>query len=101
MIFKPKDKYFKDEKKQYRITIINNKDVIGLEDICFKNRYLVDAVCISTDALIFSIKKNILNDISNKIPEVKLKLESTIKFREVTERLLEIYQNIEKNMKKN
>ena len=57
MIFKPKDKYFKDEKKQYRITIINNKDVIGLEDICFKNRYLVDAVCISTDALIFSIKK--------------------------------------------
>ena len=41
--------------------------------------------------------KNISNDISNKIPEVKLKLESTIKFREVTERLLEIYQNIEKN----
>ena len=41
--------------------------------------------------------KNISNDISNKIPEVKLKLESTIKFREITERLLEIYQNIEKN----
>ena len=45
----------------------------------------------------FSITKNISNDISNKIPEVKLKLESTIKFREITERLLEIYQNIEKN----
>ena len=44
-----------------------------------------------------SITKNISNDISNKIPEVKLKLESTIKFREITERLLEIYQNIEKN----
>ena len=99
MIFKPKNKYFNNEKKQYRITIINNKDVIGLEDICFKNRYLVDAVCISTDALIFSITKNILNDISNKIPEVKLRLENTIKFREkiITERLLEIYKNTEKN----
>ena len=92
IIFKPKDKYFNNEKKQFRITIINNKDVIGLEDICFKNHYLVDAVCISTEALIFSITKNILNDISNKIPEVKLKLENTIKFREkiITERLLEI-----------
>ena len=45
----------------------------------------------------FSITNNISNDITNKIPEVKLKLESTIKFREITERLLEIYQNIEKN----
>ena len=99
IIFKPKDKYFNNEKKQFRITIINNKDVIGLEDICFKNHYLVDAVCISTEALIFSITKNILNDISNKIPEVKLKLENTIKFREkiITERLLEIYKNTEKN----
>ena len=49
-------KYFKDEKKQYRITNINNKDVIGLKNICFKNRYL-DEVCISTNALIFSITK--------------------------------------------
>ena len=99
IIFKPKDKYFKNEKKKFKITIINNKDILGLEDICFENKYFVDAICISTKASVFSITKNILLDICKKIPEIQKKLENIIKFREtiITDRLLEIYKNNEKN----
>ena len=98
MIFKPTNNFIHLEKKNYKISIIQNKDILGLKDIYFENKYYVEAICVSPEAIVFSISHKTLIDISEKIPELKRKLESEIKFREklITDRLIEIYKNTEK-----
>ncbi len=101
IIFKPKNKYLANERKLYRLSIINDKEVIGLNDVRFNSCYLIEVECVSTKGLVFSLSDDVLEDISIKFPEVKRKLDSLIKFKEkiITNRFLEIYKNTEKTNK--
>ena len=98
LIFKPKNTYSANERKLYKLSIINDNEVIGLKDVRFNSLYIIDVICVSTNGLVFYISDNDLEDISLKFPEVKTQLESLIKFKEkiITNRFLEIYKNSEK-----
>ena len=49
------------EIKNYRLCVVDNKDIIGLNDICNEPKIsFVKATCISSEAIVFSIKINIL-----------------------------------------
>ena len=55
------------EIKNYRLYIIDNKDIIGLSDICNGNKIsFIKATCLSTDAIVFSININILEQLRKK-----------------------------------
>ena len=101
LIFKPKNKYLANERKLYRLSIINDQEVIGLNDVRLNSYYIIDVICVSTQGIVFSLSDDVLEDISLKVPEVKRKLESLIKFKEkiITNRFLEIYKNTEKTHK--
>ena len=51
-----------NEMKYYRLCVIDNKDMVGLNDICWHNKKsFITATCLSSEAVVFSIKINILN----------------------------------------
>lgn len=89
------------EKKCYKISIINNKDVIGLNDVCYDNYYFINATCISTHGVVYSLDIEILDKISQKIQNFKGYLETFINQREIimAERLYNIYLYNKKKQK--
>ena len=55
------------EIKTYRLSVIDNKDIIGLNDICNEDKIsFIKATCISADAIVFSININILEQLRKK-----------------------------------
>ena len=74
------------EPKIYRLCVVDNRDIIGLNDICTNDKIsFIRATCISSDAVVFSIKINILEQLRKK----NWKMERNIQ---------EICQRREKNM---
>lgn len=89
------------DKKWYKISIINNKDVIGLNDVCFDNYYFINVTCISTKGVVYSLDVEILDKISQKIQNFKDSLDTFINQREkiMAERLYNIYLYNKKKQK--
>ena len=57
--------------KSFRLSVIDNKDILGLNDICSKDGVsFIKATCISSSAVIFSLKKNILDELKRKNSEI-------------------------------
>ena len=60
------------EYKCFRLCVINNKDILGLNDICSKDGVsFVKATCLSSNIIIFSLKKNILDELKRKNSEIE------------------------------
>ena len=58
--------------KSFRLSVIDNKDILGLNDICSKDGIsFIKATCISSNAIIFSLKKNILDELKRKNSEIE------------------------------
>ena len=47
------------EKKQFKVSIVKEKDVIGLDEFILKEKYIFSVKCISIDAEYFSIEKKV------------------------------------------
>ena len=61
-----------NEIKSFRLSVIDNKDILGLNDICSKDGIsFIKATCISSNAVIFSLKKNILDELTRKNSEIE------------------------------
>ena len=60
------------EYKCFRLCVIDNKDILGLNDICSKDGIsFVKATCLSSNVIIFSLKKNILDELKRKNSEIE------------------------------
>ena len=88
-----KNKFFPNNKKNYRIALINNKDVIGLDDIIYNNKSFVNVICTSPEAIIYALDKNILYNFTKKMPEVKNNIEiiTNLKINALMDRLIEFF----------
>ena len=86
----------KDIKKIFRISLINNKDILGLEDGVINNKSFFTATCVSSSATAFILKKSILNELKNKITQVEKNLNTIVNIREkfIIERLTTILNNL-------
>ena len=61
-----------NESKSFRLCVIDNKDILGLNDICSKDGIsFVKATCVSSNVVIFSLKKNILDELKRKNSEIE------------------------------
>ena len=92
---------FNKVKNKIRLSICNNNDIIGLSDCCFyKNNgeevSFVNVNCISSKSVVFTLDKNILNGLKNKIPEINDNLIEIINRREkvVVDRLITIFNTL-------
>ena len=83
-------------KNKLRLSIYNNKDIIGLNDCCFfeenEEVSFVNATCISSKGIVFTLDKAILDGLKKKIPEIDENLKETINKREkvMVDRLMSI-----------
>ena len=83
-----------------RLTICNNKDIIGLSDCCYfegkEEISFVNVVCISPKSIVFTLDKTILNGLKKKIPEIRDNLAEIINKREkvMVDRLISIFNII-------
>ena len=56
------------EVKTFRLCVVDNKDILGLNDICTKDKIpFIKVTCISSGAVVFSLKINILEQLRKKI----------------------------------
>lgn len=52
------------EVKTFRLCVVDNKDILGLNDICTDDNIpFIKAICLSSDAVVFSLKINILEQL--------------------------------------
>ena len=82
-------------KYKIRLSICNNKDIVGLNDCCYNKNNgeevsFVNVTCISSNSVVFTLDKNILNGLKNKISEINDNLIEIINRREkvVVDRLI-------------
>ena len=69
--------------KCFRLCVIDNKDILGLDDVCINDDVsFVKATCISSNAVVFSLKKNILYELKRKNSEIEKNLKNIILQRE-------------------
>lgn len=88
-----KNKFFPNNKKNYRIALINNKDVIGLDDIIYNDKSFVNVICTSPEAIIYALDRNILYNFTKKMAEVKNNIEiiTNLKINALMDRLTEFF----------
>ena len=88
-----KNKFFPNNKKNYRIALINNKDVIGLNDIIYNDKSYVNVICTSPEAKIYALDRNILYNFTRKMIEVKNNIEkiTDLKIKALMDRLIEFF----------
>ena len=85
------------KKNKMRLTICNNKDIIGLSDCCYfegkEEISFVNVVCISPKSIVFTLDKTILVGLTKKIPEIRDNLKEIINKREkvMVDRLISIF----------
>ena len=73
-----------NEMKYYRLCVIDNKDMVGLNDICWDNKKsFITATCISSEAVAFSIKINILDLLMKKNRKLEKNVQEITKKREI------------------
>ena len=83
-------------RNKLRLSICNNKDIIGLTDCCFigENEEIsfINVTCISTKSIVFTLDKAILDGLRKKIPEINRNLKEIINKREkvMVDRLISI-----------
>ena len=80
-----------------RLYICYNKDILGLEDCCYKdNISFINAKCTSLTGIAFTIEKSILDEIKYKIPEIDDNIKIIIEKRQqvMIDRLINIYNRI-------
>jgi len=88
------------KKNKMRLTICNNKDIIGLSDICYfegkEEVSFVNVICISPKSIVFTLDKTILDGLRKKIPEIRDNLTEIINKREkvMVDRLISIFNMI-------
>ena len=71
-----------NEMKYYRLCVIDNKDMVGLNDICWDNKKsFITATCISSEAVVFSIKINILDLLMKKNRKLEKNVQEITKKR--------------------
>ena len=95
-----------NNKNYLRLSISNNKDIIGLNDCCFLGIFneeisFVTATCISNKSYTFTIEKSILEDFKNRIIEIRQNIRQLNKKREkvMLDRLTSIFDQLIKNKK--
>ena len=86
------------KKNKIRLSICNNRDIIGLNDCSFfdlndEEISFVNVTCISNKSIIFTLDKAILDGLKKKIPEIKDNLREIINKREkvLVDRLISIF----------
>ena len=92
-----------DKKKLYRfkLSIIDNRDIVGMDDyfILDDDISFINVKCLSDDAIVFSIEKNLLNNLRRKITEIDNNVKLIIKKRVeiMIQKLMIIYRVIINN----
>ena len=88
----------KKEKHKLRLSICNNKDIIGLSDCCYFDKNgeevsFVNVTCISNRSIVFTLENSILNGLKKKIPEIYENVKEIIDKREkiMVERLISMF----------
>ena len=72
------------EVKTYRLCIVDNKDILGLNDICLADKTsFIKATCLSSEAIVFSIKINILEQLRKKNRKIEKNVKNIIQKREI------------------
>ena len=90
-------KKFPKEEYNLRLYISQNKDILGLDDCCFKKDVsFITAKCLSDNGQAFTIDRTILNELRTKIPEIDKNIIKIIIKREkvMIDRLMNIYNRI-------
>ena len=95
-----------NKKNFLRLCISNNKDIIGLNDCSFLGLFneeisFINATCTSNKSVTFTLEKSILNDLENKIGEIKQNLKQININREkvMIDRLSSFFDQLIKNKK--
>ena len=92
------------EIKNYRLCVVDNKDIIGLNDICNEPKIsFVKATCISSEAIVFSIKINILEQLRKKNKKINKNVQEIYQKREnlMIERLKSVINQTKMKVKQN
>ena len=92
------------EIKNYRLCVVDNKDILGLNDICNEPKIsFIKATCISSEAVIFSIKINIFEQLRKKNKKMKNNIQEIYEKREnlMIERLKSIINQTKMKVKQN
>ena len=94
------------KKNSLRLSISNNKDIIGLNDCSFLGIFneeisFITATCISNKSYTFTLDKTILENFKNKLVEIKQNIKQLNKKREkvMVDRLTTIFEQLVKNKK--
>ena len=102
MLLTKKQKKQLKEVKNYRLCVVDNKDVIGLNDICTEDKKsFIKATCLSSDAVVFSIKINILEQLRKKNKKLEKNIQKICQRREkiMIERLKIVTNQVMMNIK--
>ena len=88
-------------KHKMRLSICNNKDIIGLNDCCFikpngEECSFVNVTCISSKSVVFTLDTEILNGLKKKIPEINDNIIEIVNKREnvLVDRLITIFDTL-------
>ena len=91
-----------------RLCICYNKDILGLNDCCFYRSTgevtsFIDATCISSKSIAFTLDKSILGELQNKMSEIKENIKQIINKRDkvMLDRLISIFNQLIKNRELN
>ena len=82
-IIKSKEPVDKKKTYKFKLSIIDNRDIVGMDDyfILDDDISFIDVKCLSDDAIVFSIEKNLLNNLRRKITEIDNNVKLIIKKR--------------------
>ena len=89
------------KKHKIRLSICNNKDIIGLNDCCYykpngEKVSFVNVTCISPKSIAFTLDKNILDGLKIKLNEINKNVINIINKREkaLVDRLISIFNTL-------
>lgn len=82
-IIKSKEPVDKKKTYKFKLSIIDNRDIVGMDDyfIIDDDISFINVKCLSDDAIVFSIEKNLLNNLRRKITEIDNNVKLIIKKR--------------------
>lgn len=81
-IIKLKEPVNKKKSYKFKLSIIDNKDIVGMDDyFILDDISFINVKCLSDDAIVFSIEKNLLNNLRRKISEIDNNVKIIIKKR--------------------
>ena len=93
-----------EEVRTFRLCVIDNKDILGLNDICTEDKIpFIQATCLSSKAVVFSLKMNILEQLRKKNRQIERNIEKITQKREllIIERLKSTTNQFMANAKQN